>query len=262
MRRITLLLTALILSGNLWAAVPQESVPNTKSQKPAKEQHGTVANPVFEQLANPQPNSQQAATETGELHNQTDALRQTVHVTWVLAIATLVLAGIAGWQVLESRRATQRQLRAYVSVHPRQEFDENHVPIADRYRFGIRNHGQTPAYKFRFWALIGVGDFPLKGPLLGSPEHMPVIETVLSPGPECERSIIQDKILSADEMLAIKNGTHALYAWGMVNYNDAFGVGRWTSFCFFIDKAGLNMRRWAFYGIHNDADQENNNPPF
>lgn len=262
MQRIVLLLLVLIFAGNIWAAVSQESALSPKSQQPATQQQDTTTNPVNVQLNKPDPNSQQAATETDEIHKQTDALLETVHVTWILAIATLILAGIAGCQLLESRWANQRQLRAYVSVHPRQEFDKNNVPIADRYRFGIRNHGQTPAYDMKYWALLGVGGFPYKGVLQGEPEDLPIIKTVLSPGPDCERSIIQDKVLSPNEMRDIKNGTHALYAWGVVNYTDAFGVKRWTSFCFFMNKEALNMRRWAFYGKYNNADQGNTKPPF
>jgi hypothetical protein len=78
-----------------------------------------------------------------------------------LVIATLLLALFGFWQVMVSRKTAKQQLRAYVFISSAEINDiMSDQPTA--VTIGVKNFGQTPAYKIAAWLRIDIVPFPLK----------------------------------------------------------------------------------------------------
>lgn len=53
---------------------------------------------------------------------------------------------------------------------------------------------------------------------------------------------------------ALLKGTHAIYVYGRVVYEDTFGKMHFTSYCFFQNKEVFLTKRWNLYEDRNDAN--------
>jgi hypothetical protein len=134
--------------------------------------------------------------------------------------------------------------------------------IRDSYAVRMGNFGQTPAYRVRARSRIELHPFPLDEPLtLGvEPEKSSQTHALLSPTEP--RLIVKKYATSDEERKLISAGTHALYFFGRIEYEDVFKKARWTTFCYFMDNERINMERWGHYPVGNDADRGKNKPLF
>lgn len=261
MQRTALLLLILIFAANTWAVTPQQSSPNATDQDSAQQHHGTAKDSIVVQLNTSPQIDQQPSAEANEIHQQTDAIRKTVNVTWVLAIATFILAGIGGWQVLESRWANQRHLRAYVAL--KEEVKGRKLKAGKIVEFEpiIKNCGLTPAFDLSFKADVivlppAITDESLLPPL---PDIATSSVGTMFPGNKAVISCRSDNPISKADIANFyfsRSGTTktALYLYGSIYYSDAFTYRRQTDFCYEIQvNADGTIDGWHVSTVHNGS---------
>ena len=155
--------------------------------------------------------------------------------------------------ILQMRGAEERELRAYVSVvvwnNEYQERDKN-IRFAGHPK--ILNTGRTPAHNVRHQIRAGILPVPLPSgfefPLPGEPTGA----AVLGPQQEFIMSALLDDFVPDAEVDRIKRGDgHALYVWGVVSYEDVFGVHRRTNFSQIL--VFIPIPFGYFTEAHNDA---------
>ena len=188
-----------------------------------------------------------------------------------VAAFTLVLViftGLLWWStrtlVKDTRAATNKQLRAYLSVKIIGISKENpDAPLAVRFR--IINAGVTPAIDVCRTTKISVLDYPLPRSIclvesLGSEKFVvhrgiPVIGTQIRVSP-----------LSPEDITGIRSGHKRLYIHGSVTYKDVFDEQRYTNFCVSIVEKSFadwyesvnageisSLRAtWHYADIHNE----------
>ena len=158
-------------------------------------------------------------------------------LTGVLAIATFGLVIGVLIQVRDARIASERQLRAYISAKPSnlRGFIVGQIPTA---QFIVLNHGQTPAYKIRHIAIVDVVEHPIlptqPNPLVID-ENEPIPTLVLHPRSDMESGANGIRKITAEDIERVLKGTdYALYLFGLVIYEDAFGEERRTNICAYV----------------------------
>jgi hypothetical protein len=172
------------------------------------------------------------ATPQYESENQTwefDATDAAAFFTGVLALFAFI-------QVRDSRKSSQRQLRAYVSAIP---LNAALRPDNMTMSVGIplKNCGQTPAFEFRSRTSITV--MPVPVPMEDGRDHLdffpdpkdvgkPVPTFVIFP----DSSHISNPVhtFTFEESVRIATGW-GIYVSGRCEYTDAFGHPQWTEFC-------------------------------
>ena len=164
-------------------------------------------------------------------------------LTFVIALATVVLAFFANLQWRETRKTGKRQLRAYLSVVIGDAaYQERTKDIKFEARPVIRNAGQTPAYKVRCEIRAEIipralaRDYAFTPPSTGQKSQSSI-------GPQETRMIggTVPYFVPDDDVDDIKAGTdRSLWVWGVVTYEDAFGDEQTTEFCqrLWWDKSG------------------------
>jgi hypothetical protein len=155
----------------------------------------------------------------------------------ITAIATATAAYYTRKESETAAENGRRQLRAYVFP------DQANLVWQGTARptlaeIGIKNSGQTPAYRLSTATALTVGDFPLQGDLRVPP--MPDNHTVLPPNGSYALSVPMAQTLAADQLIAIQKGTQAIYAFGEISYVDAFGECRMTMYRFYYTGAGAD----------------------
>jgi hypothetical protein len=169
-------------------------------------------------------------------------------LSWLVAVSdffehhlgaiTAIIAAAAVVQWRETRKTAERQLRAYVINSSAALFDGSSMmpaPFIDRTDqpgviLEINNFGQTPAYEVVHWAELQVApigqEWAMKPPpSLGNPTH-----SVVGPGHTLTNSRWLNRALSVQEKEGIINGTYAIYAYGRIEYVDAFKRRRWSNY--------------------------------
>jgi hypothetical protein len=167
------------------------------------------------------------------------ALLYTIYLTYRATSAAFESNEIA-------RETTQQELRAYLAVRPHALIDlaPKRNPMA---KFFIVNNGQTPAKNMRYIAGMERLRFPLASDQgdLAVPEpgaRLPV-QTV-HPGNEIVGEAPYVALFDEHECEEIIQGKgFPLYLYGIVFYDDIFGVERTTKFCVYVDAAALREAR-------------------
>jgi hypothetical protein len=161
---------------------------------------------------------------------------------FAFVVVTAIATATAAWYTRkESETAAEngrRQLRAY--VFPDQAnliWQGSGKPTVAE--IGIKNSGQTPAYRLSSSTAVVVGDFPLQGDLRVPP--MPDKHTVVPPNGSYALSIPMDQPLTGDQLTAIRRGTQAIYAYGDISYVDAFEECRMTRYKFYYTGSGADV---------------------
>jgi hypothetical protein len=130
----------------------------------------------------------------------------------------------------ESRKSSERQLRAY--VFPRAEELRDYGVGKTAYLYvKITNLGQTPAYKFKQAARGGYRNFPLTEPIPHTQDMEPE-SAPLGPGDFVYAKAKIMHPLTQAHLNEIKAGKKALYFVGQIDFVDAFGKPRWVKYCF------------------------------
>jgi hypothetical protein len=122
----------------------------------------------------------------------------------------------------------------------------------------IQNSGQTPAIDLTVSAIL----FPRPYPL---PKDMDLTIPVDPNGIEGSTITLHPKQIGFGSKLprtieplqyqAIKLGIARLYAFGIVNYKDIFGIAHWTHFCYYFNGDGPNLTEWRGCPRYNDTDK-------
>jgi hypothetical protein len=173
----------------------------------------------------------------------------------ITAIATATIALFAIFQYGESRRSSQRGLRAYVSSLPSRaalKYGDSEIVIIVE----TENTGRTPAFKTQVLWDVSVMEYPLTQTLVyhGHVEDIgkPVPTFVTYPG--AKHMGIKSFELTAEILRQLRANTHALYAYGRVTYVDAFNDFQSGDFCAYIDGESLDV--WL-----KDASASENRKP-
>lgn len=155
---------------------------------------------------------------------------------FLTAIFTGVLASYAVAQFVESRRSSERQLRAYVNVVETLIEDiqvrkigsfEQHILFI---KILMKNFGQTPANDVISWADREYSSTNAR-PTITNPTKMPAPYSV-PPGGAFTHYVM--KRLRHGEYDALRAGTATLWVFGEIRYTDTFGSVRKTDFMFFV----------------------------
>lgn len=186
----------------------------------------------------------------------------------LLALFTLLLIAV-GWKTLsQMQRSEERQLRAYLGVSFRWNdgiVDRNHGVYYDELRkpftaIYVSNHGQTPA-----------GGVKLTGEcrmLADETAEQEVSKALLRPDDDPNHKAPRMCHPRANEGLPLfyhlrskessqpadpSKATH-LFAYGRIDYTDAFKKERRTIFCAFCDPNSITGSVWMNSPYHNSAD--------
>jgi hypothetical protein len=155
--------------------------------------------------------------------------------------------------ILQMRAAEERELRAYLSVVVGNgQYQERDKGIRFAGYPKMLNTGRTPAHNVRHQIRAGILPVPLpsdfKFPLPGEPKGA----AVLGPQQEFIMSAILDDFVPDTEVDRIKRGDgHALYVWGVISYEDVFGVHRRTNVSQILVFTPILFG--YFTEVHNDA---------
>jgi hypothetical protein len=157
---------------------------------------------------------------------------------FITAIATATAAWYTRRESETAAENGRRQLRAY--VFPNQAnlvWQGTTKPTL--VEIGIKNSGQTPAYRLSTATAVVVSDFPLQGDLHVPP--MPDNHTVVPPNGSYTLSVTMAQTLTADQLKAVQKGTQAIYAFGEISYVDAFEECRVTRYRFYYIGTGADI---------------------
>jgi hypothetical protein len=188
-------------------------------------------------------------------------------ITWPEGVATWALIltlGAIVWQAVEVRRSvnvaigtlnhtresSERQLRAYVltelgnivNVATPLRNSGSYTPTEARVThpdwgpvagMHIKNTGQTPAFKVVHWGNILFREFPLKSDLPGPDENLTKSASAIGPGIINTKRLVLAKALTEEEISQLRNSTGAIYVYGFISYEDAFGKKHLTRYRLF-----------------------------
>jgi hypothetical protein len=140
--------------------------------------------------------------------------------------------------VATQREFWQQQMRAYVLNCSTSLFDGGHMstaPIIDRtdqpgFVIFIRNFGQTPAKAVVHWSLIQVAAIEDEGTMTPPEIIQGVAPSILGPSHQISVARWLNRPMSQEEIVGVRSGSHAIYAYGRVEYLDAFNVKRWSTY--------------------------------
>jgi len=162
-----------------------------------------------------------------------------------VSFATLVFVGIytviTGGQFFIAKDQEQRQLRAYLTVDAVgiTRFN-NSDPIEGGIQF--KNTGQTPAYKIRSIASIDMSDYPRTINYMSGNQIAERLSAIVGSGGLSIANLKIARKLTPMEYEAVMHGTGAIYIFGRVLYDDAFGKLRCTYFRFFYTGGPSGVR--------------------
>lgn len=160
---------------------------------------------------------------------------------FLFVIITAVATVTAAWYTRKEWQSTtdngRRQLRAYVFPDQANLVWQG-VAKPTVAEIVIKNSGQTPAYRLSTATAVLVDDNPLQADRRVT--SMPDNHTVVPPTGSYALSVAMEKPLTADQLKAIQKGTQAIYVFGEIAYDDAFGECRVTRYRFFYSGAGAD----------------------
>jgi hypothetical protein len=168
-------------------------------------------------------------------------------VASVGAIGAAVVASYQGWV---ARDTEKRQLRAYVFLESVHVTDTKDKITGDDPNRGLsatiifKNFGQTPAYNVWHLSSLKVADFPAPSTVfVRDPAKRPIPMDTLGPQGGTQ-SVVQpsepDSASGAEGKQQLGSQSRAIYVFGKIDYEDAFGVKRCTRYRFMVGgNAGL-----------------------
>ena len=152
-------------------------------------------------------------------------------------MCTLILAVFAFAQFGETRRSSERQLRAY--IYPDGTYiqlwdDMNPQPLPARpgclhVTVSVKNSGQTPAHGVLHWGALTVRNVADEDQL-EPPAKLEVVSPAnVGAGVPLLKSTWSGTVSPAD-IHDIETGVKAIYVYGKVEYLDAFNKRRYTRY--------------------------------
>jgi hypothetical protein len=177
----------------------------------------------------------------------------------VEAFFTGLIALYAIRQYVESRRSSERQLRAYITVGSIR-FQRPGLPNGDdlpwRIEFSVRNSGQTPAYRVGVIVQsdVGVTRKPDDAIFELGDGKVSYPESLLPPGTVHEVRLADGLEFGKSEFLDYQSKNLAAYIWGRVDYVDCFGNPHWTQFQ--AQSLFGSDTHFGYFGKGNRTDDE------
>jgi hypothetical protein len=186
-------------------------------------------------LAAPQPVAQpkqQPKTESEQEPQRTNPFW--LRTSFWEMFATGVIAIYAIRQYREGKKSSERQLRAYLSVViGGGTYQDRLKGLRFDAQPMILNNGATPAYKVRYSAIAKIIPDAIAAKYDFKIPAVPPISQA-SIGPKENRSmtaVYKWTIPDARAAKVFAGDKIALWVWGAVEYEDAFGNPRYTEFC-------------------------------
>jgi hypothetical protein len=175
---------------------------------------------------------------------------RTLKATWAAKGEAQRAASAAESTVDQMRKASRRELRAYVFID-----DPKPDPMTLPWglEFYVKNFGQTPAYSIKI--KYSQGRIPKED--AGS---------FVPPAPQREWAGKVDLGPNHDFPVRLSTdvgGVEAapLFIWGEVTFTDAFGEQRWLRFCFIEVPATGGFRHWKIGNETGDKPEGDGKPP-
>lgn len=170
------------------------------------------------------------------------------------AVASAEKIAVAADATLKVVKETaERELRAYVLPIKGGMFEDRIHAGKSSIRITIKNIGKTPAFHFSSCLSVGVFEFP-------TPDNLPSVTASrgkgsfpLAPDGETELEGIL-AVITPEQLAHLAARTKAVYAFGELRYQDAFGAERRTKFRMFCNGEWLAKGRFLFSGEGNEAD--------
>jgi len=135
------------------------------------------------------------------------------------------------------RESSERQLRAYVFPETVDILEgmmlqppllqKQNVPWV---HMTIKNSGQTPAYDVVSWLQIAVVALEQENTLVFPTPMQQVSANNLGPGSMMTKGLWFDRPITAPEVQEIQSVQKGIYAYGRIEYRDAFGTNHFTNF--------------------------------
>ncbi len=179
----------------------------------------------------------QTETEKAKAASLDDLTRRYMWATIIGVIGAWVGLGILIVQTIISRHTAQRQLRAYVFTNTSDILEGTIIdpPRIDKTNFPfvhvtIKNSGQTPAYDVISWLQIDVTVQTEERTLVVSTPIQRGSTINLGPGGTFTKFLWFHRPVTAPEISEIASGVRGVYAYGRIEYIDAFKVRRFTNF--------------------------------
>jgi hypothetical protein len=152
-------------------------------------------------------------------------------VTLLLFGATVALFIATHDLVFDAKETAKRQLRAYVM------YSDNVIRLlsgGEAYRISMRikNSGQTTAYGVTYWWDAEIIDAN-RAPHLVRQKYIPETgeaSSDIDPGGEWPIELQPDRPVSKAELIGLRDGSKAIYAWGIIKYQDVFRRCQYANF--------------------------------
>jgi hypothetical protein len=274
-QRAVLIVLALLLamSGDSWGQSRSSPQPNNQSQAAqqptAADQRGTEQSPAFVKII---PSPKTAAETTQDAEDREEKAKADLWIirwTGAVAVFTLVLAGISGWQGIQLKRsvdllAQSERAQMFIVIHS--EHLRMLTDTAERYvespdmgesvlysdvadvSYSFKNYGKTPAIVREISGRLVYGKRPPDEPtfvptdqvlqehMIASGEATAVISPLDDVRPHrCK----MDEELTVPEVAAIVRAQSYIWFCGRILYDDIFGRKHEHRFL------------WRFGGAHN-----------
>lgn len=163
----------------------------------------------------------------------------------------------ASESVTALKERTAQQMRAYLSIDIGSAvYQERGKNLRFEGRALLRNAGHTPAYRVLHTCRAGILPLPLPDNFeLPQPTQPARGGGMIGPGQTRILSAVIEEFVPDNEVDAIKRGTgRALYIWGRVTYEDAFGEPRHTNFFQALTWQPDNTVMGYFIDRHDEAN--------
>jgi hypothetical protein len=170
--------------------------------------------------------------------NETAQVRDKNQTCWSLimsnaiAICTMLIAAAAIIQLFIMRNTAKRQLRAYVGISGISGQPQGAETIEVTIKF--KNFGQTPAYNLKSFIDDRVARHPLNEKLKDASYGKDSSKVAVFPQTE----YIVHRTVHTNLRLLKEDFGKALFIYGEVIYEDAFGNRRWTRYRSYLQERG------------------------
>jgi hypothetical protein len=123
----------------------------------------------------------------------------------------------------------------------------------------VKNTGQTPAFKFTQQAAIRFAAWPPPENLFTLPKVAPGSRDTLPSGGFAQITAGLGRHLNIDEKTILGLGTHAVYLFGEIRYEDVFGIKRCTRYRYRVGgDVGFHSTAMVPMSEGNEVDQDCN----
>ncbi len=173
--------------------------------------------------------------------------------TALLFVSTALLWWVTQQTLSHAERATERELRAYISISKRVVVAHKNAGVATC-TVTIKNFGQTPAYNMGVDWRIWVDEMPNSKRRHISDFSKTTSKFSLPPSDELN---LNSHLRVASEIAEeIKRGQQGIWAEGCIRYEDAFGKQRHSPFRFYFshDEITKEPRKMSLHGEGNHCD--------